>query len=66
MRGRVVRWYADKNFGFVKPDDGSADVFLHASNLQADDVEVGWRVEFDVATNQRNGKLQAINVRPAP
>lgn len=66
MKGCLVRWYPDRGFGFLTPDAGGADVFLHVSNAPTDDLEVGWRLEFEIATNQRNGKPQAVNVRLSP
>lgn len=65
MKGRLVRWYDDKHYGFVQPDDGTADVFLHASNAPIDDLEIGWRLEFDTEVNPRNGKLHCVRVRLA-
>lgn len=60
--GRVVRWVADRNYGFIKPDDGSADLFAHASDVEdAAAMQLGQRVKFRVAQGAKG--LQARNVR---
>ena len=69
MTGRVKFYNADKGFGFISPDDGQDDVFVHFTHLaegQAQLVE-GERVEFDVrvefdARAVRKGR-EAVNVR---
>jgi CspA family cold shock protein len=62
----TVRWFApDKGFGFLAPEDGSADIFVHASEiLGAGGVKVlreGQSVEFEVGENERGP--QALRVR---
>jgi cold shock protein len=47
MRGTVVTWIPTKGFGFVKPDLGRQDVFVHASSIAAGHaIYQGARVEF--------------------
>lgn len=59
-----VKWFNDsKGFGFITPEDGSEDVFVHQSAIQGDELKSlaeGDRVEFDVV--QGNKGLQAENV----
>ena len=61
-----VKWFdAKKGFGFITPDDGSADLFVHFSNIEADgfkSLDEGQEVEFQ-AEEGRKGP-QATNVRP--
>ena len=59
----VVAWYAaDKGFGFLTPDDGSGDVFVHLKELRDDGVpQEGDRVEFGVVDSPRG--RQATGVR---
>jgi len=65
MAQGTVKWFnGDKGFGFIQPEDGGADVFVHFSAIQADgfrSLEENQRVEFDVTQGQKG--LQAENVR---
>ena len=64
----IVKWFnAEKGYGFITPDDGSEDVFVHFSAILVDGfktLDEGQAVQFDVTTGQ-NGKLQASNVTKA-
>jgi CspA family cold shock protein len=61
----TVKWFNDtKGFGFIEQEDGSADVFVHHSAIQADgyrSLPEGAKVEYDV--NQDPKGLRAVNVR---
>lgn len=64
MRGEVVRWHDDRGWGFIKRDDGAADIFVHQTHIRMAGhrgLEVGARVEFDEW--DENGRLEAFNVR---
>ena len=62
----VVDFWSPKGFGFVAPDDGSENIFFHASALPGERgqrfIAEGTRVEFE--TGERNGKKCAVKVRP--
>jgi CspA family cold shock protein len=62
----VVKWFnAEKGFGFIAPDGGAPDVFVHYSAIQSDgyrSLDENQRVEFDVTQGQKGP--QAENVRP--
>ncbi len=65
MATGTVKWFNDsKGYGFITPEDGSKDLFVHSSAIQAggfNSLKEGDRVEFDVTQGQKGP--QAINVR---
>ncbi|MDA8579637.1 cold-shock protein [Pontimonas sp.] len=66
MTTGIVKWFnGDKGYGFITPDDGSADVFAHFSAIQSSgyrSLEENQKVEFDVTEGQKGP--QAENIRP--
>jgi len=68
MATGIVKWFnATKGYGFIKPDDGSNDVFLHISDVQRSglqDVREGDKLEFDLQRGQQ-GKVSACNLKSA-
>ena len=62
----TVKWFnAEKGFGFIAPDDGSADVFAHHSAIATDGyrtLDENQKVEFDTVQGPKG--LQAANVTP--
>ncbi|WP_430592527.1 cold-shock protein [Humidisolicoccus flavus] len=65
MTTGIVKWFnSEKGFGFIAPDDGSADVFAHFSAIDGSghrNLEENQHVEFDTARGQKG--LQAENIR---
>lgn len=58
--GTVKFFNQSKGFGFITPDDGSKDVFVHANAL-TDEINEGDKVEYDVAESPKG--LNATNVK---
>lgn len=62
----TVKWFnPTRGFGFIQPDDGSKDVFVHISALERSELEQlveGQKVQFDLERGQ-NGKLAAANLK---
>ena len=63
----TVKWFSDeKGYGFIRPDDGSEDVFVHHTGITGEgfkSLQEGDKVTYEV-TQGRKG-LQAENVAPA-
>ena len=64
--GTVKFFNTDRGFGFIKPEGGGPDVFLHVSALEAAgirSVSEGDRLSFDAVMDQRRGKTNAQNIK---
>jgi len=60
ITGTVKFFNSNKGFGFIQPEDGSNDVFVHISALQSgglDGLQEGDKVKFNTAVNERSGKV---------
>jgi cold shock protein len=63
-QGQVTKFLDDRGFGFIRPADGSTDIFVHAKDLvNRSDLKGGERVEFEIAIDERRGKPRATRVR---
>jgi CspA family cold shock protein len=63
-QGVVTGFKDDQGYGFIRPDDGGGDVFVHARNIaNADKLNQGQRVSFEIVTDDRRGKPRADRVR---
>ncbi|MYR05105.1 cold shock domain-containing protein [Gordonia sp. SID5947] len=62
VNGKVVHYDANRGFGFLAPDAGGADVFLHINDIDIDEsaLKPGAKVEFDIEETDRGTK--AVNV----
>jgi CspA family cold shock protein len=66
MAKGTVKWFNDqKGFGFIQPEDGSKDVFVHISAVEAAGLRTlkeGQKVSFEMVTDKRSGKTSAGNL----
>ncbi|MBB3463028.1 cold-shock protein [Rhizobium sp. BK377] len=63
--GKVKFFYSDKGFGFITPEAGGPDVFVHVSALQyGGTLKEGQSVSYDLGQDRKSGKSKAENVRP--
>ncbi|MEK1893775.1 MAG: cold-shock protein [Rhizobium sp.] len=63
--GTVKFFNADKGFGFISPDEGGNDVFVHISALQASGIQSlrdGQKVSFDTEPDNRGKGPKAVNI----
>lgn len=62
----TVKWFnSTKGYGFIEPDDGGADVFVHITAVQSsgmDGLEEGQKLSFDLE-EAKNGKTNAVNLQ---
>ena len=69
MNTGTVKWYSDqKGYGFIQPDGGDRDVFVHATALERAGMRAlreGQKVSYDLQTDQRSGKTSAANLQAA-
>jgi CspA family cold shock protein len=66
MSTGTVKWFnAQKGFGFIVPDDGTKDVFVHISAVERSGIgnlHEGQKLSFDLESG-RQGKVSAVNLR---
>ena len=67
MSTGTVKWFnAQKGYGFIQPDDGGKDVFVHISAVERAglyNLNEGQKVSFDVVKSPKNGQEAADNLR---
>lgn len=62
--GTVKFFNEDKGFGFITPEDGGTDVFVHVSALQSGgSLREGQKVSYELGQDRKTGKSKAENVR---
>ena len=67
MTTGTVKWFnGQKGFGFIQPDDGSSDVFVHISAVERAGLSTlneGQKVSFEIKADPKRGKSSAENLR---
>ena len=64
----TVKWFnAQKGYGFIQPDDGSKDVFVHVSAVESSGIgnlQEGQKLSYELERGQQ-GKISAVNLQEA-
>jgi CspA family cold shock protein len=67
MANGTVKWFnGTKGFGFIQPDDGGQDVFVHISAVERAgmrDLRDGQKISYELVQDKRSGKMSADNLR---
>jgi len=69
MATGTVKWFnATKGFGFIQPDDGGADVFVHISAVERaglGSIHEGQKIGYELERDKRSGKMSAGQLQQA-
>ncbi|MET3613969.1 CspA family cold shock protein [Rhizobium aquaticum] len=69
MNTGTVKWFnSTKGFGFIQPDNGSTDVFVHISAVERAGMRSltdGQKISYDIVQDRKSGKNSADNLRAA-
>jgi CspA family cold shock protein len=67
MTTGIVKWFnGQKGYGFIQPDDGGKDVFVHICAVERaglSQLNEGQKVSFEITADRRTGKTSADNLR---
>ena len=69
MATGTVKWFnMEKGYGFIQPDEGGADVFVHISAVQASGLQKldeGQKLSYELQEDPKKGKTAAVNLAEA-
>jgi CspA family cold shock protein len=69
MSTGTVKWFNEtKGYGFIQPDDGGKDVFVHISAVERAGMRnlvEGQKISYEMQTDKRSGKDSAVNLQTA-
>jgi cold shock protein len=67
MSSGTVKWFNEqKGYGFIQPDDGGKDVFVHISAVQRSGMQGlsdGQKVSYELQADRKTGKTSAVNLQ---
>jgi len=67
MKTGKIKWFnPEKGYGFINPDEGGEDIFLHISAVEEAGLailEPGQKIKFNLEENPKNGKKSAIDLQ---
>lgn len=63
MKGTVKRWLLGRGYGFIQPDEGEKDIFVHYSDIEGEsELKEGQRVEFEVEDTYRGPRAVKVSL----
>ena len=69
MQSGTVKWFnTQKGYGFIQPDDGGADIFVHITAVEKAGLRglaEGQKIKFEVQNDPKKGKSSAVNLQTA-
>ena len=70
MAQGIIKWFDNKKgFGFIAPDQGGPDAFVHISAVERAglrDLREGQKVDFELVSDRKSGKMSADNLKVHP
>ncbi|MCH2064396.1 MAG: cold shock domain-containing protein [Roseibacillus sp.] len=61
-KGKVARFFDQKGFGFIQPEEGSKDLFVHINEVEGGQLQEGDTVEFEVTEGPKGPQASSVKV----